>query len=160
MYMKNSIKLILFVVGALLFNYNADAQCREKKSIAKSCKPQMKPFHYDGMAYNDLIFDDKAKVIEVEFTAFAGEKYKLLFCKSNFQEKVPIKIYDKNKRNKNRKIVYNSEEQTVSNFWGFEPPRSGNYFIEYEVPASATGVKKNECIVLLIGYSDAVTKKK
>lgn len=111
----------------------------------------MKPYNYDGMAYNDIEFDNKAKVIDVEFTAFAGEQYKLLFCKSDFQEKVVIKIYDKNKRNANRSVIYDSSK-IETNIWGFEPPRSGNYFIEYEVPASYTGIKKNECMVLLIGY--------
>lgn len=143
---------LVLVMLALLSSYSSSfSQCKEKKSIAKACKPQMKPFHYDGMAYNEIVFDDKAKIVNVEFTAFAGEKYKLLFCKSNFQENVVIKIYDKNKRNKNRKVVYDSST-TETNIWGFEPPRSGNYFIEYEIPASATGVKKDECMVLLIGY--------
>lgn len=149
---NNYIYLALFsVIFLLTANLNLYAQCKEKKAISKACKPQMQPFHYDGMAYNDIQFDEKPKVIDVEFTAFAGEKYKLLFCKSNFQEKVVIKIYDKNKRNKNRKVVYDSST-VETNIWGFEPPRSGNYFIEYEVPVSATGVKKNECMVLLIGY--------
>ncbi|MES2837559.1 MAG: hypothetical protein V4667_08550 [Bacteroidota bacterium] len=152
--MKKLNLLYLVVLSALIsLTATSDlfAQCKEKKAITKTCKPQMKPFHYDGMAYNDIQFDEKPKVIDVEFTAFAGEKYKLLFCKSNFKENVVIKIYDKNKRNKNRKIVYDSST-VETNIWGFEPPRSGNYFIEYEVPVSSTGVKKNECMVLLIGY--------
>lgn len=148
---KINLLYIVAILISLTATTNLFAQCKEKKAIAKTCKPQMKPFFYDGMAYNDIIFDDKAKVVDVEFTAYAGEKYKLLFCKSNFKESVAIKIYDKNKRNKNRRLVYDSS--TVdSNIWSFEPPRSGNYFIEYEVPASSTGVKKNECMVLLIGY--------
>lgn len=148
----NLLYLVVFLsLISLTTTSDLFAQCKEKKSISKACKPQMKPFFYDGMAYNDIIFDDKTKVVDVEFTAYAGEKYKLLFCKSNFKENVTIKIYDKNKRNKNRKIVYDSSS-VESNIWSFEPPRSGNYFIEYEVPASATGVKKHECMVLLIGY--------
>jgi hypothetical protein len=52
--------------------------------------------------------------------------------------------------------VYDSEQGIDNNFWSFEPPKSGNYFIEYTVPVSSTpGMAKQGCVIMLISYVDS-----
>ena len=70
----------IFVTSPYLYS-----QCRAKV-IAKACKPNMGDFTYDAFVLNELVFDDKPKIVEVQFTAFAGEKYKFVFCSSGFQK--------------------------------------------------------------------------
>lgn len=138
----------------LLFIFCTDllfAQCKAKH-IMNECKPNIqKPFIYDSYALNEFIFNDEEKKVEVVFTAFVGQKYNLLFCSSGFEEKVEINIYDKTNRiKKGRKRLYDNSEGVDNNFWWFKPTKSGNYFIEYNVPKSVTGKEKKGCVVLLI----------
>lgn len=142
---------------ALLFgtwNYTATAQCKSK-SIIKACKANLAPYLFSGAADNDLIIDNNPHTHEVEFTAYADQKYRLIFCSSgNFSEKVTVNIYDKRKTMKTRQRVYNSDSGIDNLFWVFEPKKSGNYYIEYEVPVSNDGKVKQGCMVVLIGYKD------
>ncbi len=153
---KLSLHKIISVVliGILVFCANQGfAQCNAKQ-IMKACKPNVKaPYKYDSYVISELKFDKKPKIVEVVFTAFEGQKYKLIFCTNGFEEQVKLDIYNKNKNVKNgRKKLYDNSQGIDNNFWTFEPPKSGNYFIDYEVPASADGTVKTGCIVLLISY--------
>lgn len=149
-------KLLVFILFGVVFLFHASqgfAQCNAKQ-IMKACKPNVKaPYKYDSYVISELKFEKKPKIVEVVFTAFEGQKYKLIFCTNGFEEPVKLDIYNKNKNVKNgRKKLYDNSQGIDNNFWTFEPPKSGNYFIDYEVPASADGTPKTGCIVLLISY--------
>ncbi len=148
--MKN--KFVLFVLLAFTSFASLQAQCNAKE-LAKKCKGNLKPFTYDGFADNSFTFKDKPQTISVEFTAYAGQKYKLVFCSSEFKEEVKVNIYDKNKNNPKRQKLYDSSNGIDNMFWSFEPPRTGTFFIEYEIPAALDGsTNKTGCMVLIIGY--------
>ncbi|HSH65207.1 MAG TPA: hypothetical protein VLB84_05270 [Bacteroidia bacterium] len=122
----------------------------------KACKPNVqKPYKYDSYVISELKFDKKPKIVEVVFTAFQGQKYKLIFCTNGFEEPVKLNIYNKNKNAKSgRKKLYDNSEGIDNNFWTFEPPKSGNYYIDYDVPPSLDGSPKSGCVILLIGYME------
>jgi hypothetical protein len=141
----------------LAFNCNVlgQGQCKAKQ-IANACKDNIrKPFKYDSYAINEFTFDDKEKQVEVQFTAFQGQKYKIVFCSSGFDEPLSMNVYDKSmKIHNNRHKLYDNSKGIDSNFWTFEPTKSGNYYILYEVPKSIDGAVKKGCVVMLIGYVD------
>lgn len=148
--MKNFLKYI--VVALLIVNAsNSFGQCKAKQ-IVKEGRGALKPFFYDGYALSDITFTDKPQKIEVEFTAFAKQKYRMVFCTSDFTEVIPINIYDKSSRSKVRNNVFTNATVQKA-VWNLTPPKTTTYFITYEVPASA-GNKKG-CVLMLIGYSDA-----
>ncbi len=123
------------------------------KQIIKACRPSMKPFVYDSYAIYEIEFGKTTQSMEEEFTAFAGQKYRLSFCNSGFAENIKIEVYDKNKKIATRKLV--AQTSTSANTpWTFEPPKSGTYYLEYKIPASIDGTEKNGCMVMLIGYED------
>lgn len=126
------------------------------KQIAAGCKDNIKkPFKYDSYALNEFTFDDKTKEVEVQFTAFAGQKYKIIFCSSGFDEQLKMNIYDKsNKIKNNRHQIFDNSQGIDSDFWSFEPPKTGNYFIEYSVPPSKDGKVRQGCVVMLVGYTE------
>jgi hypothetical protein len=145
---KNLFALFLFLAAA----GSVVAQC-DAKEIAKKCKSNLKPFKYDG--YNDthFTFKDKPQTVEVEFTAYAEQTYKLIFCSSGFKEEVKVNIYDKTKSNPKRKQVFDSSSGIDNLFWSFEPPKTGTYYIEYEIPAALDHPNdKTGCMVLMVGY--------
>jgi hypothetical protein len=113
---------------------------------------------YAGSAISDIMFDAKDKIIELEFTAYSDQDYKLLFCTSdNITEEIGVKIYNKRKNVKTREMVFETTSKQGFDK-GFEPPKSGNYYIEYSIPASTN--KTKGCMVLLIGSKDAEPKPK
>ena len=147
----NHILAALFLLS--FFSSVAVAQCKAK-AIVKECKPNIAPYQYDSYALNEINFDPaKTQVIEVEFTAFAGQRYKLVFSTSGFAEDVKVNIYDKNQRVKKRNKIYDSENG-IEKHWIFEPTKAGTYYIDYEVPKSASGKKSIGCVVMLIGYKE------
>ena len=101
--MKNT-KLILSLAFtfslAFIANNFAMAQTTCKaKQIASGCKANIKkPFKYDSYAVNEFTFDAKPHEIEVQFTAFQGQKYKIVFCSNGFDEAVTMNIYDKSNK--------------------------------------------------------------
>src|SRR3989344_2511891 len=132
--------LLIMVSSICCSNHNIFGQCKAK-SIMKSCKPNVpKPYKYDAYVVTEFAFDDKTKKQEVVFTAFRGMKYRLIFCSSGFEEQVTMNIYDKSNRvKKGRNKVYDNSQGVDNNFWSFQPPKPGTYFIEYDVPKSVDG---------------------
>ena len=143
-----AVALLIAVAGTV-----AKAQCKAKQ-VVKECKPSIAPYQYDSYAMNEIIADPaKPQVIEVEFTAFAGQQYKLVFCTSGIEEDLKLNIYDKNQRAKKRNKIFDSANGADKK-WIFEPTKAGTYYIDYEVPKSASGKKKTSCAVMLIGYKE------
>lgn len=146
----NCLPVILLIL--LISSFNAAAQCKAKQ-IAKGCKANMAPYKYDSYAINEITFTDKPQKVEVEFTAFSGQKYKLVFCTSGFEEAVTLNVYDKNSKAKKRNKVFDTSQGIDNNFWAFEPAKPGVYFIEYDVPPAISGVTgKIGCVVMMVGY--------
>ncbi|MFI5150432.1 MAG: hypothetical protein ACHQRM_11915 [Bacteroidia bacterium] len=147
--MKKHFFTILFCLAAA---GSSVAQCNAKE-IAKKCKNNLKPFSYDGFNDTPFTFKDKVQTVEVEFTAYAGQKYKLIFCSSGFKEEVKVNIYDKTKTNPKRTKVFDSASGIDNLFWSFEPPKTGTYYIEYEIPVALDHPnEKTGCMVLMVGY--------
>ena len=143
--------LIVAAGLTLSFASSSKGACKAKQ-IAKACRANLMPFKYDSYAVNDITFTDKPQTIEVEFSAFSGQKYKLVFCTSGFTEEVKLNIYDRSMKVKKRNKVYDNDKGIDNLFWSFEPPKSGTYFINYEVPAAKDGKQNQGCIVMMIGY--------
>ncbi len=134
------------------------AQCHAKQ-IMKGCKPNIQPpYKYDSYVRSEITFGDKKQLVEVVFTAFAGQKYRLFFCSSGFDEQVKLNIYDKPLRLKaGRNKIYDNSQGIDSDFWTFEPTKPGKYYINYEIAPSVDGKLKDACVVLLVSLT---TEKK
>ncbi len=149
--MKKHFYLLLFLF-LLTLTGTTFAQCNAKE-IAKKCKNNLKPFNYDGFSDTPFTFKDKAQTVEVEFTAYAGQKYKLIFASSGFKEDVKVNIYDKSKTNAKRNQVFDNSMGIDNLFWSFEPTKTGTYYIEYEIPVALDHPnEKTGCMVLMVGY--------
>lgn len=140
------------LIAGLSVSFSSSKGSCKAKQIAKSCKANILPFKYDSYAVNEITFTDKPQNIEVEFSAFSGQKYKLVFCTSGFKEMVKLNIYDRNAKSKKRKKVYDNDSGIDNLFWSFEPPKSGTYYIDYEIPPAVDGKQSTGCIVMMIGY--------
>lgn len=146
------LSLSIIIISILWTDYGAFAQCTVK-TVIQNCKTHIvNPYKYNGYWMSEFTFEQKSKKIEGHFVAFQGEKYHIVFCSSGFEEVIKICIYDKSSRiEKGRKKLYDSAESQEKDYWTFEPPESGDYFIEYSIPPSKNGQIKKSCVVLIIG---------
>ncbi len=142
----------VIICSILCNNYYVSAQCTAR-SIIKDCRSNIKPpYKYSGCWMSEFVFDTKSKIVEGHFTAFEGEKYQIIFCSSPFEESVIINVYDNSIRNKKgRTKLFDGTRSMNKGFWQFEPPVSGDYFIEYRIPPSKTGKSKTGCVMFLFG---------
>ena len=160
--MKNISFLLAFITGLILFHNNIMfSQCPSGTTIIDKCKTSItNPYIYDGYWMSKFTFDDKAKKIEGHFVAFEGEKYQILFCSSGFEEVTTVCIYHRSSRaDKTRIKVYDSSKNTSNSFWTFEPPKSGDYYIEYTIPPSKDGKPKDASVLILIFFVQSGTIK-
>ncbi len=147
--------LITLVLAAItLFSIHVNAQCKSRE-ITKGCKKNLESYKYSGAAVTDIVIENKPKKYDVEFTAYQGQKYRLIFCSSGNVDGLQLNIFDKPKTIKSRKKVYDNSQGIEGNFWVFEPAKPGNYFVEYEVPAANNETtNKQACVVLIVGYQN------
>lgn len=141
--------LIVFGISSSIYS-----QCKVKP-IVKGNRPLLKPFLYDGYATNDINIGGKTDKVEVEFTAFGRQKYRLVFCTSGFAEKCTINVYDKSSKAKTRKKVFTSGDKGIDKtIWTVSPSKTTSFYVEYEVAPSADGALRKECVIMLIGYTE------
>ncbi len=146
--------LLVLAAGLILFFNNVTlAQCPSGPTMIDKCKMSIKsPYIYDGYWMSKFMFDDKTKKVEGHFVAFEGEKYQIIFCSSGFEEIATVCIYYKSSRaDLGRVKVYDSSKNTNNSSWAFEPPKSGDYYIEYSIPPSKDGKQKEASVLILIG---------
>lgn len=150
--MKKFLTIVIFA----FFAYNADlmAQCKPKP-ILKQHKASVKPYNMDAYMDNELLFSKEPKQIETPFTAYSGDSYKLVFAVDNCPQEFTIAVYDRNKKAKTRKELYSKTikpgELTTE---PFEIKKPGNYYIQFNIPASSDQTLKKMCLITMIGYME------
>jgi hypothetical protein len=146
----------LFTLSLLFFFIvvSASAQCKIAE-IVKNNKPKIvSPYIFDGFTTTYLQFNQQKKIAQSEFIALKGQKYKLHFCSSGFEETITITIKTKENPKKEDLIVVTTATIGGTNpTFTFDIEKHGTYFIEFEVPVSAIEIDHKECIMLLNSYS-------
>ena len=142
--------IVTALAGAsLIFNTGLFAQQCKVKPIVKAGMPRLAPYQYDSYALKEIVYGPKPKKESINFEIFSDEDYKLVFCQTELPQEVGITIYGKNKGKKEILYFDESGKKSIQDF-NFHPTQSGTYYIEYDIPASTSTVKKG-CFVVLIG---------
>lgn len=134
--------------------FSASAQCKIAE-IVKNNKPKItRPYLFDGFTTTYLQFNNQAKKVQSEFIALKGQKYKLHFCSSGFEEKVTVTIKLKANPKKEELIVVSTTTIGGSNpNFTIDLEKHGTYFIEYDLPVTSLEIDHKECVMLLNSYS-------
>ena len=139
--MKTTACIILMSLASALFNWTSKDSMER---VMDKYKSEFRTYDYTGYANHQV----KDKTVCMEFTAFRGVSYKLLFCSAIAGVPVAINVYDKDAKSVNRKKIFDNSHNVSGSHWVFEPRCSGTYYIEYSVPSSCN---KKANVVLLIG---------
>jgi hypothetical protein len=150
---KNNMKRLPLLLSVLFtaLSFSCFSQYKISDIVAENKVKIEKPYKYDGFLMNEFTIGLINQNITLEFVAFKGQKYKLIFCSSSFEEEVMVSIYDKSAPNVKvaEKVISDKNRD-----WTFEPAKAGSYSIVYEVPPSNTDVEHKACMVMLIGFRD------
>ncbi len=152
----NKLKLTIILVITFFTTHSLLSQGCKTSQISKSISQFVTPpYKYDNHTVNEFVFDNKEKKFEVQFTAFKGLKYKILFSTSGYEEDIAINIYDQNANSKKeRKNLMDNTQKMENSYWIFETDKSGSYFIEYNIPKSLSDTQKNGCILMVVAFTD------
>ena len=150
---KKLLFICVFLCVPFMEETNLFSQCNPNK-IARKYKGNLDDYKYDSSAYNVIQFTDKPQTVEVVFSAYAGNIYKLVFGTSFFDEDVKVNIYDKSMRVKNRKKLFDNNSGIDNLFWELLITKPATYYIDYSVPAKGTSTSTDGCLVILIGYKN------
>ncbi|MBL7890307.1 MAG: hypothetical protein JNL24_12180 [Bacteroidia bacterium] len=141
----------LIVTFFLSIPHSLLAQCKIAE-IVKNTKTKIeKPYIFDGFTTTNLSFTQQKRSVRSEFMAFKGQKYRLHFCSSEFEETVKVVIKQEQK-NGTLLEVFTGSVSAANTYFSFDIEKPGTYFIDFEVPERTLEVDHKECVIMLNSY--------
>jgi translation elongation factor EF-4 len=108
------------------------------------------PYSYDSGKVTRLKTTAKDQVKEIEIPMFIGEKYRVSFNLSALKKNVEINIYNRDKDNSKRKLLFTNKDKFEKEFV-FDIAKYRNIYIDYVIPAGTVGEDLG-CAVFVLGY--------
>ena len=119
----------------------------------KKAKEALAPYKYDGSKTTRIVFKYTEQRKEVEIPLYFGERYRMVFNREGTPQPVKISVYNKSYTQKNRELLWTSENEPDSETqFVYEPKRARKMYVNYEIPSTNDTLKKG-CVVLLLGYA-------
>lgn len=151
--MKKIIKTLFSVllVFVLMAFQGGDILCNAKE-LKEKAKNLLEPYKYDSSELTRIMYKKKESVKEVEVPLFIGEKYRIAFELEALPKQVEVRIYNKDKDSKNRKLLFSSKESAADKkeFY-FEVAKARHIYVDYIIPPTEEG-SYSGCAVFMVGY--------
>ncbi len=152
---KQFLIYIVAVTGFVALSFvqtGTQPECNQKE-LKNKCKALLEPFKYDNAKVTRIVYKPKKQQKELEVDLFIGEKYKIVFCTSGMNKKIPITIYNKSKdANKREALFTNKDIPESQTEFAFEPKRSSKIYVDYDIPATAGDSIAGGCIAFMLGF--------
>jgi hypothetical protein len=130
---------------------NGDILCNAK-ALNEKANFLLDPFKYDNSEVSRIIYTEKESVKEIEVPLFIGEKYRFVFEMEALPKPVEVRVYNKNKDNKNRKLLFTSKDMGDKREFIFETPSLlRTAYVEYVIPPADAG-SQTGCALFMLGY--------
>jgi len=141
---------VLFVIVLMAFQ-GGDILCNAKE-LKEKAKNLLEPYKYDSSELTRIMYKKKESVKEVEVPLFIGEKYRIAFELEALPKQVEVRIYNKDKDSKSRKLLFTSKGLTadIKEFY-FEVSKVRHVYVDYIVPPTEEG-SYSGCAVFMVGY--------
>lgn len=152
--MKNSIKsfLCLMCLVTLMSFQGGDNILCDVKALKEKAREMLDPFKYDSSELTRIMYKKKESVKEVEVPLFIGEKYRFVFVLESLPKPVEVRVYNKDKESKNRKLLFSSKDAgSDKKTWEFEISKSRHVYVDYVIPPTEVG-SYSGCAVFSVGY--------
>jgi hypothetical protein len=151
----NRFKSLIFslVILMLVSAFQVGEPMCDQKVLKDKSKKVLLPFKYDLAKVTRLAVGDKPTMKEIEVPLFIAEKYRLVFNTEALPKNVIIKLYNRDKDSKNRKLVFSSKDAGLDKKeYFFDYSFANKIFIDYEVPQKDSTDGTGGCVVFMLGY--------
>lgn len=151
--MKNITKLIVSVIAVsiLMAFQNGDVLCNAKE-LKEKASNALDVYKYDSSELTKILYKNTETVKEVEVPLFIGEKYRFVFELEALPKPVEVRIYNKSKDSKNRKLLFSSKDNAVDKSeFQYEVSKMRSVYIDYIIPPTEAG-SYSGCAVFTVGY--------
>ena len=138
------------ISGTIETNSSETAVKCNTKALKKEGISLLNPYYYSSSKVSVINYDAKQTRKEIEVPLFKGEKYRMIFNKTELPKDVEIRIYDKSDENEGRSPIFSSNE-SKGNMVIYEPNKSKTLYVNYIIPA-AEGEMNGGCVVFVLGY--------
>jgi hypothetical protein len=142
--MKKAVLILTMTIAMMA--QDSIAQCNEK-TIKNEAKISLNDYTFESMAFKPYSEFDNKKVIKADFSAFNGEKYRMVNISQNFLKPIIINIYDVD----NKLILTNKYDNSIDTF-DFTTNKSGDYVVEFIISPEDTKNVKDKCVAFVLGY--------
>lgn len=145
---------ILLITLPALFAFQGDINdlCDEKAAKQEALK-MLGEYSYSTSKTSSFFFINNEQIREIEVNLFEGEDYRFVFNNQYLPENVEVRVYDKSKENKYRKMLFTSKDQPSERMFIYEPSwKYRDIYINYIVPASENEKITKGCAVFVLGY--------
>jgi len=142
--MKNTNKLFLVFVLALVSAVDANAQC---KGFVKKQIPKLAPFIHNGQINSSVLLSgDHA---ELTLTFYSGQTYRLMVTSQDVLGDVFFTIKDAG-----QKPLFSSKDQGKFDYWDFTVESTQQLTVEVVVPDTdvPSGLVPSGCVSILVGF--------
>ena len=111
----------------------------------------LNPYYYSSSKVNIITYGSEKSRKEIEVPLFRGEKYRLIFNKTELPKDVEIRIYDKSDEHTGRTPVFTSTKDEEGKMVIYEPKKAKRLYVNYIIPP-AEGEEQGGCLVFILGY--------
>jgi len=140
----------LLIVTLMAFQ-GGDILCNAKE-LKEKAKNLLDPYKYDSSELTRIMYKKKESTKEVEVPLFIGEKYRIVFELEALPKQVEVRIYNKDKESKNRKLLFSSKDVGADKKeFQFEVSKVRHVYVDYVIPPTEEG-SYSGCAVFMVGY--------
>jgi hypothetical protein len=152
MIMKQTIKplLSIVIVFFLMAFQSGDVLCNAK-DLKEKARTVLEPYKYDSSELTRILYKATESVKEIEVPLFIGEKYRMVFELEALPKQIEVQIYNKDKENKSRKLLFSSKSMGDKKEFLFEISKVRHVYVDYVVPPTEAG-SYSGCAVFMVGY--------
>lgn len=130
--------------------------CNNREELREEVRLLIRPFKYNLSKTTMITFKRYPQLLRVIIPIYNDQEHRLIFSTKGLPQDVQIKIYDKAKSEKKRKVLFSGNSDDPINTFELGAEFKGSYlFVEYAVPSTENedrSTTQRGCVVMMMGY--------
>jgi len=130
--------------------------CGNREELREEVRLLIRPFKYNLSKTTMITYKRYPQLLRVIIPIYNKQEHRLIFSTKGLPQDIGIKIYDKAKSEKKRKVLFSGNSDDPINTFELGEDFKGSYlFVEYSVPATENedrSTTQRGCVVMMMGY--------
>jgi len=130
--------------------------CENRNELREEVRLLIRPFKYNLAKTTTVTYKRYPQLMRVLIPIYSSNDHRIIFSTKGLPQNIRIKIYDKAKGEKKRKLLFESNPDEPINTFELTEDFKGSYlFVEYLIPptdAEDRSYTSRGCVVMMMGY--------